>query len=101
MKRRRRRARRRRHRRDPSEKQEPHTVMWGKMQSRWRARVDAFEFPSAKEVYKYFKHFLLCVQNRNPEEGGKMLDENEEKEEALNLLNEFLFKSLSAIASSA
>jgi hypothetical protein len=41
------------------------------------------------------------VQNRNfaiAEEGGEMLDE---KEEALNLLNEFLFKSLSAIASTA
>ena len=72
-----------------------------KMRSWWRARVDAFELPSTKEVYKYFKHFLLCVRNRNlaiAEEGGEMLDE---KTEALNLLNEFLFKSLSAIASSA
>mmetsp|Transcript_61571 Transcript_61571/g.124990 ORF Transcript_61571/g.124990 Transcript_61571/m.124990 type:complete len:1174 (+) Transcript_61571:29-3550(+) len=65
-----------------------------------RDEIDKFESIVANsneepEIYKYFKHFLLCVQNRNfaiAEEGGEMLDE---KEEALNLLNEFLFKSLS------
>ena len=71
-----------------------------KFRSWWRARANSFEFLSTKEVYKYFRHFQLCVQNKNranPEEGEKL----DEKTEALDLLNAFLFKSLSAIASSA